>query len=87
MLALNALILAGSGKSSTRALQRIGRVIRPYEYEDGTKKKKAYVFDFIDPARYLSDHSYARMKIYKEEPEFKVKIVDYDWLLKHICSE
>ena len=83
---LNCLVLAGSGKSSTRALQRIGRVIRPFDYEDGTKKEKAYVFDFIDKARYISDHSRERMKIYKEEEEFKVKIVDIDWILSHICS-
>jgi superfamily II DNA or RNA helicase len=83
---LNCLVLAGSGKSSTRALQRIGRVIRPFDYEDGTKKEKAYVFDFIDKARYISDHSRERMKIYKEEEEFKVKIVDIDWILSHIYS-
>jgi superfamily II DNA or RNA helicase len=83
---LNCLVLAGSGKSSTRALQRIGRVIRPFDYADGTKKKRAYIFDFIDKAKYISNHSYERMKIYKEEQEFEVKIVDIDWILSHICS-
>jgi superfamily II DNA or RNA helicase len=84
---LNCLILAGSGKSSTRALQRIGRVIRPFAYDDGTKKERAYIFDFIDSAKYISNHSRERMKIYKEEEEFEVKIVDIEYILNHICSE
>jgi superfamily II DNA or RNA helicase len=83
---LNCLILGGSGKSSTRALQRIGRVIRTFDYDDGTKKDKAYIFDFIDSARYISEHSRSRMKIYKEESEFEVKIVDIEYILNNICS-
>ena len=64
---LSGLIIAGSGKSSVRALQRIGRVIRPY----GTKKYAAVV-DFIDNAHYLSSHSKTRCKIYKSESGFDV---------------
>tara|TARA_B100000131_G_C18120639_1_gene612799 strand:- start:951 stop:2468 length:1518 start_codon:yes stop_codon:yes gene_type:complete len=66
---LDALILAGSGKSSGRALQRIGRVIRPC---DG--KKKAIVVEFFDNCKYLRDHSEARIKIYKSEPGFNIKM-------------
>ncbi len=66
---LDALILAGSGKSSTRALQRLGRVIRG---ADG--KKDAIIVDFIDVATYLIDHSHKRWSIYKTEPGFQIKL-------------
>jgi len=66
---LSALILAGSGKSSGRALQRIGRVIRPDE-----DKKDAIVVDFIDKAKYLTQHSYERLKVYRVEPSFQIKL-------------
>lgn len=65
---LDALILAGSGKSSGRALQRLGRVIRKHP-----NKKKAIVVEFDDNAKYLKDHSEARYKVYKSEPMFKIK--------------
>ncbi|MAG24863.1 hypothetical protein CMI47_04715 [Candidatus Pacearchaeota archaeon] len=64
---LDGLILAGSGKSSTRALQRIGRVIRKYE-----DKKDAFVVDFFDNVKYLKNHSKKRRNIYKTESEFEV---------------
>jgi superfamily II DNA or RNA helicase len=66
---LDALILAGSGKSSGRALQRIGRVIRGHE-----GKTRATVVDFFDNAKYLRDHSEKRIDIYKSEPAFIVKL-------------
>lgn len=65
---LDALILAGSGKSSARALQRIGRVIRSYP-----GKKWANVIEFWDNAKYLEEHSKLRFKIYKSEPGFQIK--------------
>jgi len=65
---LDALILAGSGKSSTRALQRIGRILRPYE-----GKKNGIVVDFYDNCKYLRDHSDRRRQIYNTEPEFIIK--------------
>ena len=64
---LDALILAGSGKSSGRALQRIGRVIRK-----NPGKKKAVVVEFFDNAKYLRDHSEKRIEVYKSEPGFKI---------------
>lgn len=64
---LDALILAGSGKSSGRALQRIGRVIRKYE-----GKKIATVIEFMDNAKYLRDHSNARRSVYATESEFEI---------------
>ncbi len=66
---LDALILAGSGKSSGRALQRLGRVIRPYK-----GKKNAIVVDFIDNAKYLLNHTAARIDIYRTEAGFKIKL-------------
>ena len=66
---LDALILAGSGKSSGRALQRIGRVIRTHE-----GKTNATVVDFYDNAKYLKDHSQKRIDIYKSESGFKIKL-------------
>lgn len=62
---LAGLVLLGAGKSSTRALQRIGRVLRPFP-----GKTHAEVIDFEDNAKYLYDHSRARMKIYESEPRF-----------------
>lgn len=61
---LSGLVIAGAGKSSVRALQRIGRVIRPYP-----AKNIAAVIDFADQAPYLYDHALVRKKVY--ETEFK----------------
>ncbi|MFA5759602.1 MAG: DEAD/DEAH box helicase [Clostridia bacterium] len=72
--ALDTLILAGSGKSSTRALQRVGRILRPFTYPDGRVKKQALVLDFMDNCKYLQEHSKKRFRMYKTEPEFDVSI-------------
>lgn len=69
---LQVLIQAGSGKSSTRALQRVGRVLRPYTYPDGTIKNEAIVIDFMDHCRYMLGHSKKRLNIYKTEPRFNI---------------
>ena len=69
---LDGLILAGSGKSMTRALQRIGRVIRPYEC-DGYTKTDAVVIDFSDDMKWMKQHAAARRKIYASEPKFIIK--------------
>jgi len=65
---LDALILAGGGKSTVRTLQRIGRVIRTCG-----NKKRAIVVDFIDNAKYLDKHSAIRIAVYETEPLFKMK--------------
>jgi len=64
---LDTLILAGGGKSSTRAFQRVGRVLRLYE-----GKEKALVFDFIDYTPMLRRHSRIRQKYYQTEPLWDV---------------
>lgn len=66
---LGAVILAGGGKSETRALQRVGRALRPSE-----EKTEAIVIDFIDTAPYLKEHSLNRLEIFKTEPRFKIEI-------------
>jgi superfamily II DNA or RNA helicase len=73
---LDGLILGGSGKSQTRALQRVGRVLRTYEDKmSGFVKKDAFVVDFQDNMKYMLGHSRKRRKIYETEPKFIIK----DW--------
>lgn len=64
---LDALIQAGSGKSPTRALQRVGRILRPFK-----GKEDAIVVDFFDHCKYLRDHSRRRLEIYRTEEEFEI---------------
>jgi len=64
-------ILAGSGKSSVRALQRVGRFMRLFE-----GKTEAHIYDFYDDCKYLEEHSKRRRKIYETEEEFE--IIDHD---------
>jgi superfamily II DNA or RNA helicase len=59
---LSGLVIAGSGKSSVRALQRIGRVIRPYKGKD-----MSAIIDFADQAPYLTEHAEIRREIYESE--------------------
>jgi superfamily II DNA or RNA helicase len=66
---LSGLVIACGGKSTVKALQRVGRVIRKYE-----SKKNAVVVDFIDQAPFLLEHSKTRYKIYSSEDGFDVKL-------------
>lgn len=68
---LDTVLLAGSGKSATRALQRIGRILRPFP-----GKEKAIAIDFNDEAKYLKEHAERRRKIYETEPRFDIKEMD-----------
>lgn len=70
---LDALILCGGGKSTSRALQRIGRVIRG---SPDTNKKDAIVVDTFDQAHFVSQHSIARYNIYNTEEAFIIKVSD-----------
>lgn len=65
---LRTLILAGGGKSSTRALQRVGRITRPFK-----GKKEGIVIDIYDHVRYFEEHAEKRRKIYLTEPGWKMK--------------
>lgn len=64
---LDCLILAGGGRSSTRAFQRVGRVIRLYP-----GKTNAIVYDFKDMSPTLYKHYLYRRKLYEFEPEWKI---------------
>jgi len=64
---LSALVLCGGGKSSIRALQRIGRIIRKF-----TGKKHVAVVDFYDQVKFLKKHSMRRYTIYSSEQGFRV---------------
>jgi len=68
--AADALILAGAGASSTRALQRIGRVIRSSPGKTG-----AYVADIVDEHPVFRRQFYTRNRIYRTEPRFAVREV------------
>jgi intein/homing endonuclease len=76
---LHCLIMASSGKSSTRALQRIGRVLRPFE-----DKTEAIIYDFMDSAKYLNAHAKARRKIYKTEDEFEMREIKIEDIVNEI---
>jgi len=65
---LDAVILAGGGKSQSRAYQRIGRALRP-----APGKTEALVMDFVDNVPYLRDHSEARLALYRQEPAFHIE--------------
>jgi len=67
---LDTLILAGGGKSPTRALQRIGRILRTYP-----DKKEAIAVDFMDNCKYMQSHSAKRASIYETEEEFHIEIM------------
>jgi len=64
---LSGLVIACGGKSTVKALQRVGRVIRKYP-----GKKFAVIVDFIDQAPFLDNHSRIRYRIYKSEEGFDV---------------
>jgi superfamily II DNA or RNA helicase/intein/homing endonuclease len=68
---LDTIILAGGGKSSTRALQRIGRILRPYP-----NKHEAIAVDFMDNCKYMQGHSSKRAQIYRTEEEFDIEIME-----------
>jgi len=63
----NSLVLCGGGKSSIRALQRLGRVLRFFP-----NKKYAAVVDFYDQVKFLKKHSMIRYQIYSSEKGFKI---------------
>lgn len=66
--AADALILAGAGSSSTRALQRIGRVLR-----SAPGKTAAYVADIVDEHPVFRRQFYSRNKIYRSERLFRTQ--------------
>ena len=68
---LDALIVADPGKSTSKALQRIGRVIRSHK---PSGKKNAIIVELYDQCHYVDKHSYLRYQIYKTEERFQLKL-------------
>jgi len=66
---ISAVILAGGGKSATKAYQRVGRALRPFGDKD-----KAVIIDFYDQGKYFKKHAERRMELFKKEPAFRLKI-------------
>jgi len=56
---LNAIILAGGGKSDIAVIQSIGRVLRKCEGKD-----YGLIIDLLDQGRYLSEHCVSRLSLY-----------------------
>lgn len=62
---LDSLVEAGAGKSSVTALQRLGRIMRPF----GNKTSCKFI-TYDDHVRYLSEHTKRKTEIWSTEPEF-----------------
>lgn len=77
---LRCAIIASAGKSSIKAFQRVGRILRPYE-----NKKEAIIFDFWDYAPILSNHSKTRVNLYKSE--YNVKEMTQEDITKFLNRE
>jgi ERCC4-related helicase len=67
---LDAVLLAGCGKSSTRLFQRIGRTLRK---DKAGKKNKSIVIVYDHNAKYLSKHVKKVKTLLKREEEFVVR--------------
>jgi superfamily II DNA or RNA helicase len=68
---LRTLIIALGGKSKTRTLQRIGRLVRPYE-----GKKIAVAYELKEDYPYIADHLEARLSLYETEPHWRIVFSD-----------
>jgi superfamily II DNA or RNA helicase len=64
---LKTLIIAIGGKSKTRTLQRIGRLVRPYP-----GKTVAVAYELEDPTGFARMHLQERLRLYKTEPHWRV---------------
>ncbi len=73
---LDTVILAGQGKSQVRAMQRIGRISRPYTHSDGTVKSTATAIDPVIHDRFLLDHANTREKMYHTEPAYRIEHIE-----------
>ncbi len=72
---LDTVLLAGQGKSRTRAMQRVGRITRPYTGPNG-KKIRATAIDFCIHDKYLLDHATEREKMYRTETAYRIEHID-----------
>lgn len=65
---LKCIIEAGAGKSSVTALQRLGRIMRPFE-----GKSSCSFITYRDNVKYIKDHIEKKKLIWAEEPKFIIK--------------
>lgn len=65
---LDSIIEAGAGKSSVTALQRLGRVMRPFP-----GKVVCHFITYRDTAPYLRDQIDRKIEIWRTEPKFVIK--------------
>lgn len=65
---LDSLVEAGSGKSSVTALQRLGRIMRPF----GNKTSCKFI-SYSDHVRYLNEHIKRKIDIWSTENEFIIR--------------
>lgn len=70
---LDTVILAGQSKSKSRAAQRVGRILRPFE-----NKQDPIAIDPVVHQKYLLDWAKEREKMYRSEPEFDVEHIDLE---------
>jgi superfamily II DNA or RNA helicase len=68
---LRTLIIALGGKSKTRTLQRIGRLVRPYP-----GKTVAVAYELKEDYPYIADHLEARLRLYETEPHWRIVFSD-----------
>ena len=64
---LQSIVEAGAGKSSVTALQRLGRIMRPFK-----DKNKCYFITYYDNAPYLSSQIDKKRQIWSTEEEFVI---------------
>jgi superfamily II DNA or RNA helicase len=67
---LKTLIIAVGGRSKTRTLQRVGRLVRPYP-----GKTIAVVYELEDPVGFAKTHLQERLKLYKTETHWRVLFI------------
>jgi len=67
---LKALIIAMAGKSKTRTLQRVGRLVRPWH---GKTRGVVYELRDWDDYPYILEHLEERIRLYKTEPHWRVR--------------
>lgn len=64
---LQCIVEAGAGKSSVTALQRLGRIMRPFENKD-----TCLFISYRDRCKYICDHIDKKIQIWRTENEFRI---------------
>jgi len=65
---LRTMIIAMAGKSKTRTIQRVGRMVRPHP-----GKARAVVYELVDKAPFFYQHLEERLAMYRTEPAWTIK--------------